>query len=62
MDKIDLCQLAKMYSCCIKTIQRRIDAFTIEKSTPIPRNGIVLMDSTYWGRNFGVMLFKNAFK
>jgi hypothetical protein len=25
-----------------------------------PRRVIVLMDTTYWGRNFGVMLFKDA--
>jgi len=26
-----------------------------------PRKVIVLMDTTYWGRNFGVMLFKDAY-
>ena len=27
---------------------------------PLRRMVIVLMDTTYWSRNFGVMLFKNA--
>jgi hypothetical protein len=26
----------------------------------LAREVIVLMDTTYWGRNFGVMLFKDA--
>lgn len=53
-------QLAERFHCSIKTIQRRIDAFNIEKSIPIARVVIVLIDTTYWGRNFGVMLFKDA--
>lgn len=53
-------QLAERFHCSIKTIQRRIDAFNIEKAIPVARIVIVLMDTTYWGRNFGVMLFKDA--
>lgn len=53
-------QLAERFHCSIKTIQRRIDGFTIEKVIPVTRVVIVLMDTTYWGRNFGVMLFKDA--
>lgn len=32
----------------------------IENTKPKARRVIVLMDTTYWGRNFGVMLFKDA--
>jgi hypothetical protein len=53
-------QLAEKFQCSIKTIQRRIDAYKIEKTIPVVRKVIVLMDTTYWGRNFGVMLFKDA--
>lgn len=53
-------QLAQKYNCSIKTIQRRIDSFEIKKSNPKARKVIVLMDTTYWGRNFGVMLFKDS--
>lgn len=53
-------QLATKFGCSIKTIQRRIDAFKIERTIPVARKVIVLMDTTYWGRNFGVMLFKDA--
>lgn len=53
-------QLAERFKCSIRTIQRRIDAFNVEKVIPVSRVVIVLMDTTYWGRNFGVMLFKDA--
>jgi hypothetical protein len=53
-------QLATKYKCSIRTIQRRLDCHCV---TPVPvssRSVIVLMDTTYWGRGFGVMLFKDA--
>lgn len=53
-------QLAQKYNCSIKTIQRKIDSHLIQNSPAIPRQIIVLTDTTYWGRNFGVMLFKDA--
>lgn len=53
-------QLAEKYNCSIKTIQRRIDSHQVNNKLPEPRHVIVLMDTTYWGRNFGVMLFKDA--
>jgi hypothetical protein len=53
-------QLAERFKCSIRTIQRRIDAFNVEKVIPVSRVVTVLMDTTYWGRNFGVMLFKDA--
>jgi hypothetical protein len=53
-------QLALKYDCSVKTIQRKLDAYTILHIALIPRPVVVLMDTTYWGRNFGVMLFKDA--
>ena len=49
-----------MFKCSIRTIQRRIDAFNVEKVIPVSHVVTVLMDTTYWRRNFGVMLFKDA--
>ena len=54
-------QLSEKYNCSIRTIQRRLDSVKISKNTKEIRQVIVLMDTTYWGRNFGVMLFKDAF-
>jgi hypothetical protein len=52
--------LAAKYRCSIKTIQRRLDRYSVPNSQPSAQSVIVLMDTTYWGRNFGVMLFKDA--
>ena len=53
-------QLAQKYHCSVRTIQRKLDKVKIEKNEKEPRKVIILMDTTYWGRNFGVMLFKDA--
>lgn len=53
-------QLAQKYNCSIRTIQRRLDQVKIDKNDKTPRKVVVLMDTTYWGRGFDVMLFKDA--
>ena len=53
-------QLSTKYQCTIKTIQRKLDAFEVSVTGIVARSVVVLMDTTYWGRGFGVMLFKDA--
>jgi len=53
-------QLAKKYNCSKRTIQRKIDLHKVSISVKEAREVVILMDTTYWGRNFGVMLFKDA--
>ena len=53
-------QLAEKYNCSQKTIQREIDSSRQEPITKSPRKVIVLMDTSYWGTKFGVMLFKDS--
>ncbi len=53
-------QLAKEYNCSKRTIQRKIDLYQVSASSKVPRKVVVLMDTSYWGSNFGVMLFKDA--
>jgi len=53
-------QLSKKYNCSKRTIQRKIDLHQLTIKSKVVREVIVLMDTTYWGRNFGVMLFKDA--
>jgi len=53
-------QLAAYYGCSKKTIQRKLDSYEIVIESKAPRAIVVLMDTTYWGRNFGVMLFKDG--
>jgi hypothetical protein len=53
-------QLSLRYGCSIKTIQRRLDKVKV-CTLPIEKcEVVVLMDTTYFGRTFGVMLFKEA--
>lgn len=54
-------QLAEKYNCSKRTIQRKIDLYQVSFPIKSPRKVVVLMDTTYWGRNFGVMLFKDAY-
>ena len=42
-------QLAEKHGCCIKTIQRKIDAVKVEKNTSFPGVVNLLMDTTYFG-------------
>jgi len=53
-------QLSEKYKCSLKTIQRRIGSVIVGQTEKRVRSVIVLMDTTYWGRGFGVMLFKDA--
>jgi hypothetical protein len=53
-------QLAAKYDCSTKTIQRKIDAVTLSPNTTFPAVVNVLMDTTYFGRKFGVMVFKDS--
>ncbi len=53
-------QLAKKYNCSKRTIQRKIDLHNFSIPEKQARKAIILMDTTYWGRVFGVMLFKDA--
>ena len=53
-------QLAAKYKCSLKTIQRRLDSIKSTSIPKTPRAVVVLMDTTYWSRNFGLMLFKDS--
>ena len=53
-------QLSKKYNCSKRTIQRKLDLHDIPLPNKSPRPVIILMDTSYWERDFGVMLFKDA--
>ena len=53
-------QLADKYCCSVKTIQRKIDSVKVESNTSFPGVVNLLMDTTYFGRQFGVMVFKDS--
>jgi len=53
-------QLAAKYNCSVKTIQRKIDAVKTQRQTTFSSVANVLMDTTYFGRKLGVMVFKDS--
>ena len=53
-------QLAEKYGCSARTIKRKLDACTPPRGTASPCKVVVVMDTTYWCRKYGVMLFKDA--
>lgn len=53
-------QLADKYSCSLKTIQRRLDNIRPIAVSSFPAHANVIMDTTYFGRNLGVMVFKDS--
>jgi hypothetical protein len=53
-------ELAIAYGCSSKTIQRRLDAYSVRFNCDFPRVANVVMDTTYFGRHFGVMCFKDS--
>ena len=52
--------MAAKYGCSKKTIQRRIDEAVVDRETTFSPTANVLMDTTYFGRKFGVMVFKDS--
>lgn len=53
-------QLAQQYACSVKTIQRKLDSVKPEKSSTFSAVVNVVMDTTYFGKTFGVMVFKDS--
>ena len=53
-------QLALRFGCSAKTIQRKLDKVLIIKRNEFSGVAVVIMDTTYFGRDFGVMVFKNS--
>ena len=53
-------ELATKYACSIRTIQRKIDSVEVQYQTTFTSVVNVLMDTTYFGRTFGIMVFKDS--
>ena len=53
-------QLAERFFCSTKTVQRMLDKALVIKRNEFSAIAVVLMDTTYFGRRFGVMVFKNS--
>ncbi|MDR1340303.1 MAG: transposase [Prevotellaceae bacterium] len=52
--------MARHYCCSAKTIQRCIDRVRIDTEKTFNSVANVLMDTTYFGQSFGVMVFRDS--
>ena len=52
--------MAEKYGCSARTIKRKLVTYTPPRDSASPGKVVVVMDTTYWGRKYGVMLFKDA--
>ena len=53
-------QLSEEFGMSPSTIKRKLKDYTPNKMEHSPRKVVVQMDTTYWGRNFGLVLFMDA--
>ena len=55
-------QLATKYGVCEKTIRRDLEGMRYIHKIAKHKDVTVQMDTTYWGRNFGLMVIKDALR
>ena len=58
--KQTLNQLSAKYAISVSSVQRRLKSVHSTRVISCDNQVVVLMDTTYWGRGFGVMVFKDA--
>jgi len=58
--KQTLAQLSEQYQISVSSVQRRLKEQKTVRIISSHKDVVVLMDTTYWGRNFGVLVFKDA--
>jgi hypothetical protein len=58
--KQTLKQLSTRYQISLSSVQRHLKKIRSTRIISSAKNVVVLMDTTYWGRDFGVLVFKDA--
>jgi len=58
--KQSLHQLSAKYGVSVSSVQRHLKKQGTVRMISSDKQVVVLMDCTYWGRNFGVVVFKDA--
>ena len=53
-------QLSEEFGVSPSSVKRKLKNYTSNKIEHSPRKVVVPMDTTYWGRNFGLVLFMDA--
>jgi len=52
-------QLSERYGVSQSTVRRKLDQIRVPRIISSSKSVVVLMDTTYWGRNFGAVIFKD---
>jgi hypothetical protein len=52
-------QLGERYGISRNTVRRKLDTIRVSRIISSSKSVIILIDTTYWGRNFGVIVFKD---
>ena len=55
-------QLGEKYHITPTTVRKRLDKVNVETKITAPRDVVVIMDTTYFGRIFSVMVFRDYLK
>ena len=55
-----IAQIAERLGISCSTVKRRMKGFPLRSTSITPRSVALQMDTTYWERNFGVVLFMDA--
>ena len=53
-------QLSQRYEISQNTVGRKLEQVCVPRIISSSKNVVILMDTTYWGRNFGVVVFKDC--
>lgn len=60
--KQTLRQLSERYGVSVRTIQRDLSCMRYVQKVSKEKQVVIQMDTTYWGRGFGLMVIKDAYR
>ncbi len=60
--KQTLSEIAERHGLSVSTVQRRLRQVHTTRIVSKYKDVVILMDATYWGRNFGVLLIVDAYR
>ena len=55
-------QLAAKYGVSVRTIERDLEGMHYVQKVSKDKSAVIQMDTTYWGRDFGLMAIKDAYR
>ena len=57
--KQNIFQLSQRYEISQSMVGSKLDAIRVSRIISSSKSVVILMDTTYWGHNFGVVVFKD---